>query len=86
MQAQRSPELREQMAAGQLEGRQGLAAHGDRGPGSGGPGAGGTHDRRRPDGAGLGLMIQWLTDETTAPTAGEVLTGLRALLGAEEKG
>jgi hypothetical protein len=31
-----------------------------------------------------GLMIQWLMDEDAAPTAGEVLTGLRTLLGVDE--
>lgn len=84
MQAQRSPELREQMTAGLLDGRQGLAAMA----------TGKQEDEveesevRTVGAAQLalisGLMIQWLADETTAPTAREVLTGLRRLLGVEE--
>ncbi len=31
-----------------------------------------------------GLMVQWLTDQETAPTAAEVLTGTRTLLGVPE--
>lgn len=85
MQAQRSPELREQMAAGQLEGRQGLAAMA-----VGVPEAEVPEKEVRTIGAVQmalisGLMIQWLADETTAPTAGEVLTGLRKLLGVAEE-
>jgi AcrR family transcriptional regulator len=84
MQAQRSPELREHMAAGQLDGKQGLAAMA-----TGVPEAQVPESEVRTIGAVelaliSGLMIQWLTDESTAPTAGEVLTGLRKLLGVEQ--
>jgi AcrR family transcriptional regulator len=84
MQAQRSPELREHMAAGQLDGKQGLAAMA-----AGVPEAEVPESEVRTIGAVemaliSGLVIQWLTDETTAPTASEVLTGLRKLLSTEE--
>lgn len=80
LQAQRSPELRAQMAAGQEEGRRGLASM-----------ATGIPEEDIPESAVRtvgavemamisGLMIQWLMDETAAPTPGEVLTGLRKLL------
>lgn len=83
MQAQRSPELRAQLAAGQAEGRRGLAAM-----------TTGRPENEVPDSAVRslgaaqmalisGLMIQWLTDEDTAPTAPEILTGLRQLLQTE---
>jgi AcrR family transcriptional regulator len=84
MQAQRSPELREHMAAGQLDGKQGLAAMA-----VGVPEAEVPESEVRTLGAAelaliSGLVIQWLTDETTAPTPSEVLTGLRKLLGVTE--
>jgi len=31
-----------------------------------------------------GLMAQWLTDQETAPTAAEVLTGMKTLRGVPE--
>jgi AcrR family transcriptional regulator len=81
MQAQRSPEMREQMAAGQLDGRQGLAAMAVGVPEDEVP-----ESEVRTVGAAQmalvsGLMIQWLTDPDAAPTASEVMTGLRKLLG-----
>jgi AcrR family transcriptional regulator len=81
MQAQRSPEMREQMAAGQLDGKQGLAAMV-----AGVPEDEVTESDVRTVGAAQmalisGLMIQWLTDPDAAPDAGEVMTGLRRLLG-----
>jgi AcrR family transcriptional regulator len=84
MQAQRSPELREHMAAGQLDGKQGLAAMA-----VGVPEAEVPESEVRTVGAVElaligGLVIQWLTDETTAPTPSEMLTGLRKLLGVAE--
>jgi AcrR family transcriptional regulator len=80
MQAQRSPELRAQLAAGQAEGRRGLAAMATGQPENEVP-----ESTVRSLGAAQmalisGLMIQWLTDEETAPTADEFLTGLRHLL------
>lgn len=81
MQAQRSPEMREQMAAGQLDGKQGLAAMVAKVPEDEVP-----ESEVRTVGAAQmalvsGLMIQWLTDPDAAPTASEVMTGLRKLLG-----
>jgi AcrR family transcriptional regulator len=81
MQAQRSPEMREQMAAGQLDGKQGLAAMVVGVPEDEVP-----ESEVRTVGAAQmalvsGLMIQWLTDPDAAPTASEVMTGLRKLLG-----
>jgi AcrR family transcriptional regulator len=84
MQAQRSTELREQMAAGQLDGKQGLAAMVTGQPED----EVDEHEVRTIGAVQLalisGLMIQWLTDEATAPTPSEVMTGLRKLLGATE--
>jgi AcrR family transcriptional regulator len=81
MQAQRSPELRRQLAAGQLDGRQGLAAMV-----TGEPEDEVSDSEVRSVGAVQlalisGLMVQWLTDSTAAPTASEVMKGLRTLLG-----
>ncbi|TDV40373.1 TetR/AcrR family transcriptional regulator [Actinophytocola oryzae] len=84
MQAQRSPELRAQLAGGQLEGRRGLAAM-----------VTGQSEEEIPDAVtrsvgGVqmalisGLMVQWLMDKDLTPTAAEVMTGLRTLLGVEK--
>ncbi len=83
MQAQRSPELRAQLTAGQAEGRRGLAAMA-----TGQPESEVSPETVRSVGAVQlalisGLMVQWLMDEDTAPTAAEVLTGLRTLLGID---
>ena len=80
LQAQRSPELRAQMAAGQEEGRRGLASMT-----TGIPEADITQSEVRTVGAAemaliSGLMIQWLMDEDAAPTPSEVVAGLRKLL------
>jgi len=82
LQAQRSPELNEQLAAGQAEGRRGLAAMLTGLP----------EDEVPPEvvrSAGAvqmalisGLMIQWLSDPEQAPSAADVLAGLRMLVGA----
>jgi AcrR family transcriptional regulator len=81
MQSQRSPELREQLAAGQLDGRQGLAAMVTGQPED----EVAERDVRSVGAVQLalisGLMIQWLSDSTAAPDASEVMTGLRMLLG-----
>jgi AcrR family transcriptional regulator len=80
MQAQRSPELRDQLAAGMAEGRRGLAAM-----------VTGRPEDDLPDGVERqigsvhmalisGLMIQLLTDPESAPSADDVVAGLRALL------
>lgn len=84
LQAQRSPDLRAQLAGGQDEGRRGLAAMMTGLPEEDVP-----ESEVRTQGAVQmalisGLMIQWLTDETAASTPGEVLTGLRKLLGVED--
>ncbi|OLF12464.1 TetR/AcrR family transcriptional regulator [Actinophytocola xanthii] len=86
MQAQRSPELREQLAAGQLDGRRGLAAMV-----TGQPEDEVAESEVRSVGAVQlalisGLMIQWLGDAATAPTASEVMKGLRTLLGVPSDG
>lgn len=84
LQAQRSPELRAQMAAGQEEGRRGLAAM-----------TTGIPEEEVPESAVRtvgaaemaiisGLMFQSMMAEGATPTPGEVLTGLRTLLGVEE--
>lgn len=84
MQAQRSPELHDQFAAGQADGRRGLAAMLTGMPEDEVP-----ESMVRSAGAVQlalisGLMIQWLADPKTAPTAPEVLAGLRALVGADQ--
>lgn len=81
LQAQRSPELHDQFAAGQTAGRRGLTAM-----------TLGVPEDEVPDAAVRtigavqlalisGVMIQWLSDPDQAPNAEEVLTGLRALVG-----
>jgi AcrR family transcriptional regulator len=81
MQAQRSPELREQMAAGQLDGKRGLAAMAT----GQAEDEVGDSEVRTVGAVQLalisGLMVQLLTDETAAPTASEVMAGLRKLMG-----
>jgi len=84
MQSQRSPELRRQLAAGQAEGRRGLAAMV-----TGQPESEVSEATVRSVGAVQlalisGLMVQWLTDQEAAPTAAEVLTGMKTLLGVAE--
>jgi AcrR family transcriptional regulator len=84
MQSQRSPELRAQLSEAQGEGRRGLAAMV-----TGVPEAEVPEAEVRTIGAVQmalisGLMIQWLSDPATAPTADEVLTGLRRLVGNPE--
>jgi AcrR family transcriptional regulator len=85
MQAQRSPELREQLAAGQAAGRRGLAAM-----------VLGVPEDEVPDDAVRtvgavqlalvsGIAVQLLTDPDATPTGTDVLTGLRALLGASDE-
>jgi AcrR family transcriptional regulator len=81
MQAQRQPELRAQLTGGQIEGRRGLAAMVTGQPEEEIP-----PEVVRSVGAVQmalisGLMIQWLTDEDTAPSAAEVVQGLHTLLG-----
>ncbi|MFB9630241.1 TetR/AcrR family transcriptional regulator [Nonomuraea helvata] len=79
VQAEHSPELRDQLVAGQREGRRGMAAHlanGDE--------AGLAEREVRTVGSVhlallLGVMVQWLNDPDQAPTAAEVLAGLRTL-------
>lgn len=83
MQSQRSPELRTQLAAGQAEGRRGLAAMVTGLPEDEVP-----EKAIRSIGAVQlalisGLMVQWLTDEENAPSPADVLSGLRTLLGVE---
>ncbi|GIH75738.1 TetR/AcrR family transcriptional regulator [Planobispora longispora] len=79
VQAQRVPELREQIAAGQREGRRGLAAM-----------LTGTPEQAVPDDTArtlgsvqlaliTGLIVQWLTDPDNAPSGADVVAGLRAL-------
>ncbi|MET7330317.1 TetR/AcrR family transcriptional regulator [Nonomuraea sp. NPDC005650] len=79
VQAEHSPELRDELVAGQREGRRGMAAH--------------LMDGEEADLAErevrtvgsvhlallLGVMAQWLNDPDQAPTGAEVLAGLRAL-------
>lgn len=81
LQAQRSPELRKQLAGGQAEGRRGLAAMVTGQAESEVP-----EETVRTVGAVQmalisGLMLQWLSDPDTAPTPAEVIAGLRALVG-----
>lgn len=81
LQAQHSPELRRQLAAGQWEGRRGLVAM-LRGVEED---TVSDEDARALGSVQLalisGLLTQWLTDPEHAPTAGEVVAGLRALAG-----
>ncbi|MBE1586466.1 TetR/AcrR family transcriptional regulator [Nonomuraea angiospora] len=79
VQAEHSPELRDELVAGQREGRRGMAAHlvdGDE--------ADIAEREVRTVGSVhlallLGVMAQWLNDPEQAPTGAEVLAGLRAL-------
>ncbi|MDX3104534.1 TetR/AcrR family transcriptional regulator [Nonomuraea angiospora] len=79
VQAEHSPELRDELVAGQREGRRGMAAHlvdGDE--------ADIAEREVRTLGSVhlallLGVMAQWLNDPDQAPTGAEVLAGLRAL-------
>jgi AcrR family transcriptional regulator len=79
VQAEHSPELRDELVAGQREGRRGMAAHlvdGDE--------ADIAEREVRTVGSVhlallLGVMAQWLNDPEQAPTGSEVLAGLRAL-------
>ncbi|WP_406380397.1 TetR/AcrR family transcriptional regulator [Streptomyces sp. NBC_01618] len=79
LRAQRDPELREQVAAGLRQGRSGMARE-----------VTGTAETELPEATirtigsvqlalVSGLMMQHLTDPESAPTADEVLAGLRAL-------
>jgi AcrR family transcriptional regulator len=79
VQAEHSPELREQLVAGQREGRRGMAAHlvdrpeeeiGDDVVRS----VGSVHLALL-----LGVMAQWLNDPRLAPSASEVVAGLREI-------
>jgi hypothetical protein len=71
------------MAAGQLDGKRGLAAMAT----GQAEDEVGDSEVRTVGAVQLalisGLMVQLLTDETKAPTAAEVMTGLRTLLGTE---
>ncbi|MEW1839118.1 TetR/AcrR family transcriptional regulator [Nonomuraea angiospora] len=79
VQAEHSPELRDELVAGQREGRRGMAAHlvdGDEADIA-------EHEVRTVGSVHLalllGVMAQWLNDPDQAPTGAEVLAGLRAL-------
>jgi AcrR family transcriptional regulator len=84
LQAQRSPELRDQLAGGMAEGKRGLAAMVLGRPEE----EVSDSEARTVGGTQLalisGLMIQWLTDQDTSPTTTEVVAGLRRLLGYGE--
>ncbi|MEV6032999.1 helix-turn-helix domain-containing protein [Nonomuraea sp. NPDC052116] len=79
VQAEHSPELRDELVAGQREGRRGMAVHladGDE--------ADIAEREVRTVGSVhlallLGVMMQWLNDPDQAPTGAEVLAGLRGL-------
>lgn len=82
LRAQRDPELREQVAAGLAQGRSGMAREV-----TGTAEAELSKETIRTLGSVQlalvsGLMMQHLTDPESAPTADEVLTGLRALVAA----
>ncbi|WP_282686733.1 MULTISPECIES: TetR family transcriptional regulator [unclassified Streptomyces] len=82
LRAQRDPELREQVAAGLRQGRSGMAREI-----TGTAEAELSEETIRTLGSVQlalvsGLMMQHLTDPESAPTAEEVLAGLRALAGA----
>ncbi|MGW6495127.1 TetR/AcrR family transcriptional regulator [Nonomuraea angiospora] len=79
VQAEHSPELRDELVAGQREGRRGMATHlvdGDEADLA-------EHEVRTVGSVHLalllGVMAQWLNDPDQAPTGAEVLAGLRAL-------
>ncbi|MGW7491993.1 TetR/AcrR family transcriptional regulator [Streptomyces sp. NPDC054786] len=80
VQAERAPELRDQLADGQQQGRSGMAAA-----------LRGSHEGEVSDSVVrtlgsvqtalmTGIMIQWLTDPENAPSAEEVIEGLRAIV------
>jgi len=79
MQAQRQPDLRQALADGTAQGRRGMAAILKSVPEDQVP----EESVRTLGSVQLalmsGVMIQHLSDPTTAPTAGEILEGLRAL-------
>ncbi|MEV4110697.1 helix-turn-helix domain-containing protein [Nonomuraea sp. NPDC049695] len=82
VQAEHSPELRDQLVAGQREGRRGMAAH--LADGDEADEADLAEREVRTVGSVhlallLGVMVQWLNDPDQAPTAAEVLAGLRTL-------
>ncbi|GGS66364.1 TetR/AcrR family transcriptional regulator [Nonomuraea spiralis] len=79
VQAEHSPELREQLVAGQREGRRGMAAQL-----TGVPEEEITEGEVRAVGSVnlallLGVMAQWLNDPEAAPSAADVVEGLRAI-------
>ncbi|MEU5863327.1 MULTISPECIES: TetR/AcrR family transcriptional regulator [unclassified Nonomuraea] len=79
VQAEYSPELREQLVAGQREGRRGMAAQL-----TGRPEEELAEGEVRAVGSVqlallLGVMAQWLNDPRAAPSAADVLEGLRAI-------
>ncbi|RSM97103.1 TetR family transcriptional regulator [Nonomuraea sp. WAC 01424] len=79
VQAEHSPELREQLVAGQREGRRGMAAQL-----TGVPEEEITEGEVRAVGSVnlallLGVMAQWLNDPEAAPSAAEVVEGLRTI-------
>jgi AcrR family transcriptional regulator len=80
LQAERSPALKKQLAEGQQEGRRGMAslmlgvAEQEL-----------TEEQIRSVGSVQmalfsGLMVQWITDPSSAPSAKEIVSGLRALI------
>lgn len=86
LQAERSPELREQLAAGQHEARRGMTAWVE-----GEPEAEVAEQQVRTVGSVQtalmsGVMLQWLLDPEHAPTAAEVVAGLRALVAGMDRG
>ncbi|NUR82670.1 MAG: TetR/AcrR family transcriptional regulator [Nonomuraea sp.] len=81
VQAEHSPDLREQLVAGQREGRRGMAAQL-----TGVPEEEIGDDVVRSVGSVhlallLGVMTQWLNDPQAAPTSAEIVEGLRTLAG-----
>lgn len=81
LQAQHTPELRDQLAAGQQDGREGLAAL---------LGGDSTADTTRSLGSVqlallTGVMMQWLIEPKNAPTSTEIIDGLRALANIIEE-
>jgi len=82
LQAQRSPELRAQLAGGQQEARSGIAAL-----------VTGIDEQAVPDDVARrigsvqtalisGLMMQWLTDPERAPSSDDIVRGLRDLVAS----
>jgi len=82
LQAQRSPELRAQLAGGQEEARHGIAAW-----------VTGIDEQAVPDDVARsvgsvqtalmsGLMMQWLTDPERSPSSDEIVRGLRHLVAS----